>query len=303
MTDAKPRVGYVGVGLMGHGAAKNILAAGYPLTIFGHRNRHPVDDLVGRGATEAANGTELGAASDVVFFCLPTADNVEAALFGPDGIAAALKPGAIVVDSTTADPAMTRQTGARLAEMDIRMLDAPLGRSPNEAEAGTLSTYVGGDVADLEEVRPILDTYADTIVHTGPLGDGMACKLINNFISIGTSALISEAVATAARLGLDLEKLHEVISAGGANSPMFQIIMEWVLRGDDSRLKGPVRIAAKDLRTYARLAETVGATAFIANACGQTYSLVEARGHAERYMPVMPGLIAELGNFKIRDID
>ncbi len=303
MTETKRRVGYAGVGLMGHGAAKNILEAGYPLTILGHRNREPVDDLVRRGAREARTGAELGAASDVVFFCMPTATNVADALFGPDGVAGSLDEGAFVVDSTTADPEATRQTAARLAERGIRMLDAPLGRSPNEAEAGTLSTYVGGAPEDLEAVRPILETYADTIVHTGALGTGMTCKLINNFISIGTSALISEAVVAAARLGLDLEKVHEVVSAGGANSPMFQIIMSWVLKGDDSLLKGPVRIAAKDLRTYTRMAEGVGAATLVAKACSETYNLVETQGHAERYMPVMPGLIAELGNFRIRDLD
>ncbi|MCB1497169.1 MAG: NAD(P)-dependent oxidoreductase [Bauldia sp.] len=303
MSEDKPRVGYAGVGLMGHGAAKNILEAGYPLTILGHRNRAPVDDLVARGATEAKTGAELGAASDVVFFCMPTALNVEAALFGPDGVAETLRPGAMVVDSTTADPNLTRSIAARLGERGVRMIDAPLGRSPNEAEAGTLSSYVGGAPEDVEEVRPILEAYSDTIVYTGPLGTGTTCKLVNNFISIGTSALISEAVATAAKLGVDLDTFHKVVSAGGANSPMFQIIMSWVLRGDDTGLKGPVRIAAKDLRTYNRMAEEIGATAFVAKACSETYNLAEARGNAERYMPVMPGLIAELSNFKIRDLD
>lgn len=303
MASDTPRIGYIGVGLMGHGAAKNILAGGYPVTILGHRKREPVDDLVGRGATEAASARAVGEVSDIAFLCLPSAREGEAVLFGPDGLADGLRAGSIVVDSTTADPAMTRRFGERLAERDIALVDAPLGRTPKEAEAGKLSTYVGGDPATIARIRPILDCYADTIVETGALGSGTTCKLVNNFISIGTSALIAEAVVTAAKLGVDLEKLYEVVSAGGANSAMFQMMMPWPLRGDASALKGPIRIAAKDLRTYTRMAEGAGTAAFIAQTCSQVYNLAEFTGHAERFMPVLPGILAAINGFELRDLD
>ena len=148
----KQRIGYIGVGLMGHGAARNILQKGYPLTIMGHRNRAPVDDLVALGAQEAATPAEVAGTSDVVFLCLPSTVEVEHTIYGADGVLAGAARGLIVVDSTTADPRSTQRIGADLATRGIRMVDAPLGRTPKEAEAGKLSTFVGGDPATVRAV-------------------------------------------------------------------------------------------------------------------------------------------------------
>jgi len=297
------RIGYIGVGLMGHGAAKNIREKGYPLTVLGNRNRAPIEDLVKRGAVEAKNPAEVAGQSDIVFLCLPSTVEVEATVFGNDGFLAGCHAGMILVDSTTADPNSTRRIGAALAAKGAAMIDAPLGRSPKEAEAGKLNTFVGGDPAIVAKVRPVIECYADTIIDAGPLGSAHTLKLMNNFISIGTSAVIAEAVATAAKLGVDLRKLYEVVSSGGANSAMFQMMMPWVLEGDDSRLRGPLRIAGKDLRYYTKLAEAAPATAFVAQACNQIYQLANIRGHGERFMPVLPGILAELIGAPIRDLD
>ncbi len=298
----KLRVGYIGVGLMGHGAAKNILAKGHPLTILGHRNRQPVEDLVARGALEMPTAAAVAAASDVVFTCLPSSVEVEAAVLGEGGILAGAHPGMIHVDQTTADPSSTRRLAKDYAARGCRIVDAPVGRTPKEAEEGRLSTFIAGDPDALAKVRPIIACYADTIIEAGPLGMAHTLKLLNNFISIGTSAVIAEAVATAAKLGVDLAKLYEVVSAGGANSAMFQMMMPWVLEGDDSRLKGPIRIAGKDMRFYTRLAESAPAAAFIAQAVNQTYQLANIRGHGERFMPTLPGILAELNGVKIREL-
>lgn len=298
----RPAIGYIGVGLMGHGAARNIRAAGYTLTILGNRNRAPVEDLVAQGAVEAASAAAVAAASDVVFLCLPSSVEVEEMLTGSGGLLAALRPGSILVDSTTSDPQSTRRLGALLAERGVGMVDGPLGRTPKEAEAGKLSTFLGGAAEHVARVRPIAETYADTIIEAGGLGAGHTLKLVNNFISIGTSAVIAEALATASKLGVDLEKLNQVVSAGGANSAMFQMMIPWALEGDDSRLRGPIRIAGKDLRFYCRLAESVGAPAFIAEAACQTYRLANALGHGERFMPVLPGILAGLMGTHIRDL-
>ncbi len=293
-------LGYIGVGLMGHGAAANILAkSGRPLTVMGNRNRAPVDDLVGRGAVEAKTAAEVARNCGVVFLCLPSDVEVEATVYGPDGLLAGCHEGMVLVDSTTNDPVMTRRVGADLAARGCTMVDAALGRSPKEAEAGTLSTYVGGAPDDIARVRPLLECFADTIVVCGPLGAGTTAKLVNNCISIGTCAVIAEAFATAAKLGVDLERQCEVIEAGGANGRMFQTMKPWILEGDDSLLKGPMRIAWKDMRTYNRLAEGATSVAVIASAISQLYRLVNMAGHAERYMPVLPGILAEMAGAKI----
>src|SRR5437899_4213080 len=272
------RIGYIGVGLMGHGAAKNIREKGYKLTILGNRNRVPIEDLVKRGAVEAKNPAEVAGQSDIVFLCLPSTVEVEATVLGDDGILAGCHAGMILVDSTTADPNSTRRLGVALAAKGVAMVDAPLGRSPKEAQAGKLNTFVGGDPAIVAKVRPVIECYADTIIDAGPLGSAHTLKLMNNFISIGTSAVIAEAVATAAKLGVDLRKLYEVVSSGGANSAMFQMMMPWVLDGDDGRLKGPMRIAGKDMRFYTRLAESAPAISFVAQAVNQSYQLANIQG-------------------------
>jgi 3-hydroxyisobutyrate dehydrogenase-like beta-hydroxyacid dehydrogenase len=182
------------------------------------------------------------------------------------------------------------------------MADAPLGRTPKESEAGKLSTFVGGEPETVRELKPILECYADTIIEAGELGAGHTLKLINNFIAIGTSGVIAEALATATKLGVDLSKLYDVVSAGGGNSKMFQMMMPWVLDGDDSHLRGPLRIAGKDMRYYTKLAESAPATAFIAQAVNQTYQLANIQGHGERFIPVLPGILAELNGCKIRDL-
>ena len=300
MTTDRPRVGFIGVGLMGHGAAANILAGGYALTILGHRNRIPVDDLLARGATEAHTPKEIADRCDVVFTCLPSSVEVEATVLGNDGLLAGCHAGMVHVDCTTADPTSTRRLAAEYAPRGGAMLDAPVGRTPKEAEAGKLNTFVGGDPAIIARVRPIIDCYADTIIEAGTIGAGHTLKLVNNFLSVGNSALIAEAVATANKLGVDLPTLYRVVSSGGANSAMFQMMMPWVLDGDDSHLKGPLRIAGKDLRFYCRMAETAGAPAFIAQAASQVYQLANARGNGERFMPTLPGILAELIGAPIR---
>ena len=151
-------------------------------------------------------------------------------------------------------------------------------------------------------MRPILETYADTIVICGALGAGTTCKLVNNSITIGMVAIISEAFATAAKLGVDLDALSAVLSAGGVDGRMWQMLKPWILEGDDSRLRGPIRIGAKDIRTYGRMAENAGVATFVAQAVNQTLRLVLNQGHADRFLPVLPGILAELNGAKIRDL-
>ncbi len=295
------RVGFIGVGLMGHGAARNILEhGGYPLTILGNRNREPVDDLVGRGAHEAENAAALAAVSDVVILCLPSSAEVEAVVYGAEGLFGSLARGSILIDATTSDPVVTRKIGADFETRGVAMLDAALGRTPKEAEAGKLSTYVGGDAALLERVRPILATYADTIVHCGALGAGTTCKLVNNSITIGMAALFAEGFATAAKVGADLNALCDVLSAGGADGRMWRMMEPWIRSGDDSHLRGPIRIAAKDVRTYGRMADNAGSAIPIAQAVNQALRLALNQGHADVFLPALPGIFAELNGVGIK---
>ena len=297
------RIGYIGVGLMGHGAAKNIVIKGYPLTVFDPYAKDSVRDLVQRGATEAASILDLASKSDVVFLNLPSSQDVEQVVYGAEGLMGASRAGMIIVDSTTADPRITRKIGADFAARSVQMIDAPNGRTPKEIEAGKVSTYVGGSKEAIDRVMPVFSCYADTIIRTGELGSGTTMKLVNNFITIGTGALIAEAVATAHKLGVDLSILVEVLSAGGANSVMFQWMKPWIVEGDDRHLQGPFRIAAKDIKLYARLADSAPAMSILATAVVQIYQLALIQGHANKNLPVLPGILAELNGSSFRPID
>jgi len=301
---AKPRIGFIGAGLMGHGVARNIIErGGYELTVLGHRQREPVDDLVRRGAREVRSVEELTAASDVVLACLPSPVEVEAVFLGAGGLAAHARPDMTFVDLTTSDPNVTRKVGAALAAQGAGLIDAALGRTPKEAEAGRLSTYVGGEPAVIEAMRPILSSFADTIVVCGPLGAGTTCKVVNNSITIGMAALIAEGFTTAAKLGVDLEALGDVLSAGGADGRMWKMMEPWIRDGDDSHLKGTLWTGAKDLRTYGRMAEGAGVAVFVAQAVSQTLRLALNQGYADRFLPVLPGVIAAINGGKIRDVE
>jgi len=303
MTDGKQRVGFLGVGLMGHGMARHILEkGGYPLTVLGHRNRAPVEDLVARGAMEAEDARSLAAGSDVVFTCLPSAVEMEAIFLGDGGLLAGARPGTIFIDTTTNEPGVTRKVGAALEAVGCALVDAALGRTPKEVDEGRASTYVGGDPATIAKVRPIIETYADTIVICGPLGAGATCKLLNNAISMGMVMMISETFATAAKLDVDLAALSEVLSAGGVNSGMWRAVKPWILDGDVSGLKATIRTGAKDIRAYGKMADEAGVAAFIGQAVNQSFRLVVNEGHADRLMPLLPGILAELNGTKIREL-
>ncbi len=294
------RVGFIGVGLMGHGVAKNILErGGFPLIILGNRNREPVDDLVKRGAREARSIAEVAVQSDVVILCLPSSAEVEALVYARDGLLTNLQNGSVLIDATTSDPMLTRRIGADLKLLSIDMLDAALGRTPKEAEAGQLSTYVGGDAAVLARVNPIFEAYADTIVHCGTLGAGTTCKLVNNSITIGMAALFAEGFATAAKLGVDLGALCDVLSAGGADGRMWRMMEPWIRTGDDSHLRGPVRIASKDVRTYGRMADNSGSAIPIAQAVNQALRMALNQGYADVFLPALPGIFAGFNGVSI----
>lgn len=182
MDTQKETIGFVGVGLMGHGMATNILKAGYPLTVIGHRNRHPVNDLVNNGAGEAITLRELGEACSIVHICAPGSPQVEAIVAG---LAQGLKPGSVIIDCSTADPGSTAMLAQKMAKQDVAYADAPLGGTPVQAAEGSLSAMVGAQDETFQRINPVITTWAKAIVHIGGVGDGHRMKLLNNFLSMG----------------------------------------------------------------------------------------------------------------------
>ena len=282
----KPRIGFIGVGLMGHGIAKNLVTKGYPLTVRAHRNRAPVDDLIARGAREATTVADLTKASDIVFLCVTGAPQVEESVFGADGIASAARAGQVVVDTSTSEPAMTAKTRDALAKLGVKFVDAPLARTPVEAELGKLNIMVGADDATFAELKPVLAAFCENVIHAGPAGHGIVLKLINNFIAQAICTATAEACAAAAKSGLSIRKLHEVISAGGVNSGLFQALVGKMLEnGDLSGLKFTLTNAAKDLRYYTHFTESMMLPSIVGEAVHQSLVTANALGFGDKYVP------------------
>jgi len=292
------RIGFIGVGLMGHGMAKNLLAGGFPVTVMSHRNRAPIDDLVSKGAAEAATPAEIAAASDLVILCLPNSQVVRAVALGEDGLIAGARPGLLVADASTAEPDSTKQVAAALAEKGVSMLDAPMTMTPKEAQEGTLNVLVGGAAEDLELARPAFDCYARNIFHIGPLGAAHALKLINNFLSMTTAAMLAEAVTTARAAGVDLGMLRAVLSAGAVNSGMVQKMLAQAVDGDPSGLQFAMANARKDVGYYARIAESHGLPSPFGTAAHQVYTLACATGHGDQHVPLLSDVMGEWGGLK-----
>ncbi|KYF55040.1 6-phosphogluconate dehydrogenase [Sorangium cellulosum] len=256
------KIGFVGVGLMGHGMAKNLLAKGFPVTAMAHRNRKPIEDLVAQGASEAKTPRAIAEASDLVILCVTGAPQVEQVVYGEDGILGASKKGMILLDCSTSEPAMSERVAKDLAALGASYADAPLARSPKDAEAGKLNTMVGADEQTFAEVRPVLEAFCENIFYMGGVGSGARTKLIYNLITMGHAALIAEALCACAATGVDLGKFAKVVGSGGANSGIFQLIVPKILEsGDFSGLNFTLANAAKDLRYYNRMVADVPLTA------------------------------------------
>jgi 3-hydroxyisobutyrate dehydrogenase-like beta-hydroxyacid dehydrogenase len=283
---SKPRIGFVGVGLMGHGIAKNLVTKGFPLTVRLHRNRAAAEDLFAAGAKEAASYAELARDADIVILCVTGAPQVEEVVLGQDGIAGAARDGLIVVDTSTSEPATTARMRQVLADEGVRFVDAPLARTPVEAEQGRLNIMVGADDATFAELKPVFAAFCENIIHAGPPGHGIVLKLINNFIAQAICTATAEACAAAAKSGLSLAKLHQVISAGAVNSGLFQMIVGKILEsGDLSGLKFTLSNAAKDLRYYTHFTESMMLPSTIGEAVHQSLVTANALGFGDRYVP------------------
>jgi len=280
-------IGFIGLGFMGHGMAKNIVDKGYPLTVLGHRNRKPIEDLILRGATEAQSAKELAARSSIVFLCVTGSQEVEAIARGADGLMAGLKPGSVIVDCSTSDPNSTIALAAEFAKISVDYADAPLGRTPKEAWEGTLDTMVGASDAVFARLKPVLETWAGKVVHIGATGDGHRMKLLNNFLSLGYAALYSEALALSQKVGISPERFDSVIRGGRMDCGFYQTFMRWTLEGDRDAHKFTIANALKDLRYLEAMADAAGLVNPMGNAAKNTFALASAAGGAEHYVPMV----------------
>jgi len=277
------RIGFIGLGLMGHGMAKNLLKKGHPLSFLVHRNRSNLADLLDLKAREMKSPAELVKESDVVILCVTGTPQVEAAVYG--GLLEGARKGQIVIDCSTSMPESSERIRADFDKKGARFVDAPLARTPQHAEEGKLNCMVGADAATFAEVKPILEKFCENIFHVGGPGTGHKIKLVYNFVAMGHAAITCEALAACARVGIPLENFFQLVSAGGANSSMFQMLVPKALKGDLTGLLFTLGNAKKDIGYYQQMVAGAPLAGPMGAALHQVLVQANALGLGEKFVP------------------
>lgn len=283
-------IGMVGIGMMGHGIASNIVRRDYELGLFEHSGNQPVDDLKAAGAKGFGSLKALAEGSDVIILVLTGSPQVEAVLQGPGGILEGLRPGAVVIDCSTAIPSSSVRMAQAVRAAGGRFLDSPMTRTPKEAAEGRLNLLVGGDAALLEECRPLLQCFAENISHMGPEGAGHSMKLLHNYVSLGMVTLLSEAAACALRSQVSPEAFVDVLAKGGGGGVALERLKPFLLAGDTSGLRFSVANARKDLDYYNTMAMDAGSHKEVAAAVLSTLEFALARA-PQALVPELPSIL------------
>ena len=270
------RIGFIGLGIMGSGMARNLLRANFELRVW---NRTPsrMDPLVAEGAVAAASPADLAHQSDIIITCVSDTPDVEAVILGEDGVIHGASPGALVIDMSTISPQVTQAIAAKLEAAGIHMLDAPVSGGSEGAARGTLSIMVGGEADQVERAMPIFQAMGKTITHIGDHGAGQTVKLVNQILVVGNALAMSEALLFAQAGGVDLSKTLDAVTPGAAGSWMLsnrgpQIVAR------DWRPGFTIDLQQKDVRLVLAAADQLGvplpATSLIFN----LYRTLQARG-------------------------
>ncbi|WP_245586972.1 NAD(P)-dependent oxidoreductase [Pelistega indica] len=240
-------IGIIGVGLMGHGIASNIVKHGHSLTILNHSGNQPVDILLSQGAKLVDSVAELAKSTQVIILCVTGSPQVESIFYQEDGLLANLREGSIVIDCSTAIPTSTVKLAKAVQAKKAFFIDAPMTRTPKEAAEGRLNLIVGGDEEIFLRVKPLLNCFAENIVYAGKVGTGHRLKLIHNFVSLGFTAVLSEAVAAARKADIDANVLIDILDAGGGQGVVLNRMKPYIQSNDDSSFRFALSNAYKDL--------------------------------------------------------
>jgi len=286
------RVAFLGLGTMGSAMAANLARAGFPLVVW---NRTPgrAAELAELGVETADHPADAAARAEVIVVCVSDTPDVEAVLFGTDGVAEGARAGSLIIDCSTIAPSGSWDFAARLRERGLSMVDAPVSGGSEGARNATLTIFVGGDEADVERARPVLAALGRTITHVGPIGAGQAVKAVNQVILAGTYLGVAEGIVLALKAGLDVEQVVGALGGGAAQS--------WVLANRSARmidndypLGFKVALHRKDLGIALELANQLGASLPVSALAAQLESGLIARGHADDDMSALARAIRGL---------
>jgi 3-hydroxyisobutyrate dehydrogenase len=286
------RVAFLGLGTMGAAMAANLARGGFDVVGW---NRTPgrAPELADLGVTFADSPSDAVAAVDIAVICVSDTPDVEAVLFGPNGVVEGARQGTLVIDCSTIAPSGSWDFAARLAERCLRMVDAPVSGGSEGARNATLTIFVGGDAADVEHARPVLSAMGRTITHVGPIGAGQAVKAVNQVILAGTYLGVAEGIVLAIKAGLDVEQVVGALGGGAAQS--------WVLANRSGRMLDndyplgfKVSLHRKDLGIALDLAAQLGAVLPVSALAAQLETGLVASGHGDDDMSALARAIRAL---------
>ena len=269
-------VGFIGLGIMGRGMARNLLKAGFEVCVW-NRTASRMTPLAEAGATTAANPADLAARCGIIITCVSDTPDVVAVILGEQGVIHGAKEGALVIDMSTISPQTTREIAARLHEKGAHLLDAPISGGSEGAANGTLSIMVGGAAAQVERAMPYLQAMGKSITHVGGQGAGQTVKLVNQILVVGTMLAVSEALLFAEAGGLDLQKTLAAVEKGAAGSWMLSnrgsqaIVRDW-------RPGFTIDLQQKDLRLVLEAADQFGVPLMGTSTCFHLYRTLQAQG-------------------------
>jgi 2-hydroxy-3-oxopropionate reductase len=268
------QVGFVGLGIMGQGMARNLLKAGFGLTVW-NRTAHKADALVREGAARADSPADVAAQCDVIIICVSDTPDVEAVLFGDDGVVHGARSGSLVVDCSTISPIKTQQFAAMLGEKGIHMLDAPVSGGSEGAAQGTLSIMVGGEAGQVARAMPYLEAMGKSITYVGGSGAGQMVKLVNQILVVNSMLALGEAMLFAQAGGLDLEKTLAAVEGGAAGSWTLSNRGPQVIKRD-WRPGFMIDLQQKDLRLILEAADALAVPLF---GCSTAFHLYRTLQH------------------------
>jgi 3-hydroxyisobutyrate dehydrogenase len=294
MTD---RIGFIGLGIMGRPMARNLMKAGFPLTVW-NRSRPGIDELVSEGAAEGGSPADVARRSDVVITIVGDSPDVEEVALGTNGIIEGARAGLVHIDMTTMSPQVTRRIAERLAEAGVEMLDAPVSGGQQAAIEGTLSIMVGGKAETLERCRPVLAAMGRKIVHCGPAGAGQTVKLCNQIAVALTNLGMCEALVFAARSGIDPRVMIEAVSAGAGTSWQLQNLAPRIVERD-FRPGFKVAHQRKDLRLALEAAAAMAAPLPGTGLVADLFSALEADGLGEEGTQALVKALEKLAGVEV----
>ena len=271
------RIGFIGVGVMGAPMARNLLRAGHRVSAF-DTNSAALAAVVRDGAVKVGSAREAADGADYVITMLPTGRHVAEAVLGPEGLAEALDPAALLIDMSTGLPADFDATAESLAASGRRMIDAPVGRTSKDAEAGTLLVMAGGSPEEIERALPVLEILGDPVIHCGPRGAGIRTKLVNNYVSVVSNVVVAEALTLAEGEGLDRDLVIEVLMGTTAGQGHLATTYPAKVLADDLEPGFMIDLAHKDLGLAIGMGEAAGVAHGTGLAAIECYSAARDQG-------------------------